>query len=385
MMRALIAGLGASALGIMLLLPLAAQEPPENAIEALQARMDAGEITLGFDENGHGRLRDVLKALDIPEESQVLPFSKSSLQFTHINPQHPRAVYFNDDISIGAVVDGDLLEIMVNNRKGGVAFYTLPTGRNETPRFRRESALCVACHALVGNRVVGWIVSDITTTNDGMPQFPVPTRPFTFTDHTTAFEDRWGGWYVTGTTGKMRHRGNVMSDPARPYDLPETEGLNLTDLSGHFDLKQTLQPSSDVVALMVLEHQTGFTNRAYALNILPDEDDLDRMALYMTFAEEVALPDPVKGNTRFAEGFAARGPRDAKGRSLRDFDLKKRLFRHPLSYMIYSTAFDALRPDTKAKLWQKLHEILRRTPEGREAIAIAAATKPDIPDSWKTP
>jgi hypothetical protein len=210
-------------------------------------------------------------------------------------------------------------------------------------------------------------------------------KPFSFTDHTVPFEIRWGGWYVTGTTGAMRHRGNVTAEPLAPYDLPLTAGHNVTDLSKLFDTSQVLQPSSDVVALMVLEHQAGFINRAFALNVLYTEEDADQLADYMTFAEEVKLPGPAQGNTGYAARFAAKGPRDAKGRSLRDFELQTRLFRHPLSYMIYSTAFDALRPDTKARLWQKLHDRLRQSEAGREAIAIAAATKPGIPESWKTP
>jgi len=385
MPRALAASLGLTALAFAVALPLAAQVPPENAVEALQARLERGEVALPYDENGKGYLRAVLKALAVSEESQVLPFAKASLQFTHISPKHPRAIYFNDDVSVGAVVGGDLLEIMVNNAKGGVAFYTMPTGRNETPRFQRQQGLCVACHALVGRRVNGWMVSDITTTDDGMPQFPNPMRPFNFTDHTVPFEVRWGGWYVTGTTGAIRHRGNVTAAQLAPYDLPLKAGLNVTDLSKLFDTSQLLQPASDVVALMVLEHQAGFINRAFALNVLYTEEDADQLADYMTFAEEVQLPSPVTGNTGYAARFSGMGPRDAKGQSLRELDLKTRLFRHPLSYMIYSTAFDALRPDTKARLWQKLQDRLSKTPQGREAIAIAAATKADIPAGWKTP
>jgi hypothetical protein len=99
----------------------------------------------------------------------------------------------------------------------------------------------------------------------------------------------------------------------------------------------------------------------------------------------VPLPSPVKGNSAFTQIFARRGPRDPRGRSLRDFDLQTRLFRYPLSYMVYSTAFDSLNADAKALLWRRLHEALARTPSGEAAIAILAATKPGLPDYWKDP
>jgi hypothetical protein len=378
-------GLGLIALLFACLLPLRAQESEtENAITALQARLDRGETQLAYDET-HGYLPAMLKALGIPEESQVLPFSKSSFQFSLISPHAPRAVYFRDDVSVAGVLNGRLLEIMVNNPKGGVSFYTFPAQKQDAPRFQEEGAICIACHGLVGGRAVGWMVANITTSEDGMPQFPNPSRPFDFTDDATPFELRWGGWYVTGTTGSMRHRGNVTSKIETPYDLPVTAGLNLADLSGKFDRSLFLQPGSDVVALLALEHQTGFFNRVAALNVLQSEENVDALVSYMTFADEIPLPDPVKGSSNFTARFESMGPRDVQGRSLRDFDLKTRMFRHPLSYMIYSAAFDGLKPNAKATVWRALRAKLQVTAEGRDAMAIVAATKAGAPADWKTP
>lgn len=361
------------------LLPLRAQEPErDNLVETLQQKLERGEASLIYNDKGHGYLESVLKALNVPEESQVLAFSKSSFQFNLISPKTPRAIYFNDDVSVGAVHGGRVLELIVNDRKGGVAFYTLDTGRNDKPHFRAEGAHCTSCHGMVGGRAVGWMVANVTTTVDGQPQFANPGRPFDFTDHATPFERRWGGWYVTGVTGKMRHRGNVASSLESPYELSPSAGLNVSDLSGRYALSQTLKSSSDIVALMVLEHQTGFINRAAALNIAPTDEDLENLVAYMTFADEAALPDPIRGNSGFAERFAAMGPRDARGRSLREFDLKTKLFRYPLSYMITSDAFDSLKPQLKMRLLARLREELGKTAAGREAIAIAAATKPGL-------
>lgn len=381
--------LGAVCAGLLLAAgawPLRAQQQgPADVIAALQARMDRGDVRLDYDRDGHGYLPAILRALDIPADSQVLPFTRSSFQFDLISPRHPRAVYFGDDVSVASVQNGRVLEVIVNNNRGGVSFYTFPAAQQEQPRFQQESNACASCHGMVGGRAVGWMVANITATRDGMPQFPNPAKPFDLTDHTTPFELRWGGWYVTGRTGAMRHRGNVTARDERPYELPVTEGLNLASLSSRLDVTPLLQPGSDVVALLVLEHQTGFINRAAALNVLASEENVEALAAYMTFADEAPLPDPVTGSSGFAASFAAKGPRDAAGRSLREFDLKTRLFRRPLSYMIYSAAFDGLRPMAKDALWRRLGDKLRATPRGREAMAILAATKPDAPPDWKTP
>jgi hypothetical protein len=361
------------------LLPLKAQEPDrDNRVEMLRQKLERGEASLTYNDKGFGYLESVLKALEVPEESQVLAFSKSSFQFNLISPKTPRAIYFNDDVSVAAVQGGRVLELIVNDRKGGAAFYTIDTGRTEKPNFRLEGAHCTSCHGMVGGRAIGWMVANITTTVDGQPQFANPGRPFDFTDHSTPFERRWGGWYVTGLTGKMRHRGNVASSLESPYELSPSAGLNITSLSGKYDVSQTLKSSSDIVALMVLEHQTGFINKVGALNVTPTDDDLESLVAYMMFADETELPDPVHGNSGFAGKFAAMGPRDPRGRSLREFDLKTRLFRHPLSYMIYSDAFDSLKPQLKTRLLARLREELGKTSAGREAIAIAAATKPEL-------
>ena len=354
-----------------------------NVVEALEAKLEKGEIKFTYAPDGHGYLKSVLEALKVSPDSQVLPFTKSSLQFDRIGPDTPRAVYFSDDVAVGAVHPGGLIEILANDRRGGVAFYTIDNSTSGKPHLQEESARCVVCHGMVNNVTPGWIVANITAAADGMPQIPNPAHPFDFTDQTRPFEDRWGGWYVTGKSENMRHLGNVTaSDPGKPFDLPE--GHTLASLSGRFDPAHTLKPSSDIVALLTLEHQTGFIDRLYALNMHYSDAALDDLVAYMTFANEVALPGAVTGDSGFAADFAKRGPTDSKGRSLRAFDLKTRLFRYPLSYMVYSTAFDTLKPDIRDKLYRRLHDALKaKGADGAEAIAILAETKPGLPDYWK--
>ena len=320
---------------------------PNNVVEALEAKLQKGEIKFSYAADGHGYLKNMLEALKISPDSQVLPFTKSSLQFDRISPGTPRAVYFNDDVAVGAVHPGGLIEIIANDRRGGIVFYTLD---NKAP---------------------------------GTPQIINPAHPFDLTDQTRPFEDRWGGWYVTGKTENMHHLGNTTApDPAKPFDLPE--GRTLASLSGRFYPAHALKPSSDIVALMTLEHQTGFINRLFAMNARYSDAALEDMVTYMTFGNEEPLPGPIAGDSGFAADFAKRGPNDSKGRSLRSFDLATRLFRYPLSYMVYSTAFGALKPDIRDKLYRRLYDVLKaKGADGADAIAILAATKQGLPDYWK--
>jgi hypothetical protein len=358
---------------------------PSNVAEALETKLEKGEIKLTYEPDGHGYLKSVLAAVQVSSQSQVLPFTKSSLQFERISPATPRAIYFGDDVAVGSVHPGGLIELIANDRRGGIVFYTLDNSKAGTPRFQEESARCISCHGLVNTVTPGWIVANITAIADGTPQIINPAYPFDFTDQTRPFEDRWGGWYVTGTSQNMRHLGNITApDPDKPFDLPADGGHTLASLSGHFDPAHTLKPNSDIVALMTLEHQTGFINRLYALNMRYSDAALDDLVAYMTFADEVSLPGPISGDSGFTADFGGRGPRDGQGRSLRSFDLKTRLFRYPLSYMIYSSAFDSLKPDIRDKLTRRLYDALKvKGADGADAIAIAAATKPGLPDYWK--
>lgn len=379
--------------GFLFLLPLIAlaaaagraDEQPSNAVAALETKLEKGEVKLTYGTDGHGYLKSVLAALKVSPESQVLPFTRSSLQFDRISPGTPRAVYYNDDVAVGAVHPGGLIEIIANDGHGGIVFYTLDNDAPGPPRFVEEASRCASCHGLVNTVTPGWIVANITATPDGTPQIVNPAHPFDFTDQTRPFEDRWGGWYVTGTSQDMHHLGNITAtDPDKPFELPEEGGRTLASLSGRFDPAHTLRPTSDIVALMTLEHQTGFINRLFALNMQYSDAALDDMVAYMTFADEVPLPGPVSGNSGFTADFAGRGPFDKKGRSLRQFDLKTRLFRYPLSYMVYSQAFATLKPDIRDKLYRKLYDALKaRGADGADAIAILAATRPGLPDYWK--
>ena len=348
-------GLGVS--GFLAALILAAAFPSRaddvtasNVVEQYQKLLDKGAAKLAYADSKHGYLPDLLRAFGIPRQSQLLVFSASSLQFDTISQKTPRALYYQDDISIGAVQGGNLIEIIVTDKESGVAFYTLDAAKSDKPRFVRRTVECTTCHGYTSRWVPGLMVASYATGPGGQLLNIDPYNPFHLTDDRTPFEDRYGGWYVTGKTGAMVHRGNVTLPPDDPLTLPPG-GTNVTDLEGRIAKGDYLESGSDIVALMAMEHQAGFVNLANRLNVqhrggvtAEVEASIDELLSYITFEKEAPLPSPVTGSSEFTRVFPAQGAKDGKGRSLRQFDLQARVFRYPLSYMIYSQAFDNLSP-----------------------------------------
>jgi hypothetical protein len=325
-----------------------------------------------------------------------LVFSKTSLQADKISPRQPRAIYFNDDAAIGFVKNGRL-ELAGLDPKQGMIFYTMSGEKTEPPRLVRSQG-CLRCHqgpATAG--VPGLFVSSVFPNASGMAS----RLRGIVTDHRTPFAQRWGGWYVTGTHGRQRHRGNAVAlNPAQPEEL-ETEGTqNLTSLDSKFVPAGYLSPLSDIVALMTLEHQTQMINLLTRVGweariaAQPSNAGIEEIVAYMLFADEDPLRDPIQGVSTFSKTFPQRGPRDGRGRSLRDFDLQTRLFRYPLSYMIYARAFDALPDAVRERIYLRLFEILsgqdpsekfaRLSAGDRQSILeILRETKSNLPAYWR--
>jgi hypothetical protein len=231
--------------------------PAEDAIARLQRRIDAGEVKLQADDN-FGYLRSVLRALAVPESSQVLVFSKTSFQAPRIAPRTPRALYFNDQVSVGFVRTGDVLEFASLDPKLGVVFYTLDQEPTAHPRFDRRDT-CLQCHQSGGTLgVPGLVVRSVFPDSTGMPLFHAGTF---VTDHRSPLKERWGGWYVTGTHGSQSHMGNAVVEDRNQPDRLQSEGAqNLCDLHTKIDTGAYLTPHSDIVSLMTLEHQTQMVN-----------------------------------------------------------------------------------------------------------------------------
>jgi hypothetical protein len=373
------------------------------AIADLQRRINSGSTKLEFDEK-FGYLPSLLRTLDVPASSQSLVFGKNSAQLFLISPQDPRALYFNDDVYVGFVQGAPHLEIASIDPVSGPVFYTLDQVKVEKPKFANPQSDCVACHdTFDSDRPIPRLLM-LSILSD--PTGVALNRSAAITNDKSPFTERWGGWYVTGTYGSLRHMGNrFVREPAdslgtiREYSKRANlnEGANITDLSKRFDTKAYLTPHSDVAALMVLGHQTHIHNliTVAGANLKTDstesaiKDSCERLVEAMLFSEAVPLTEAVQGSNAFASEFSSRGPRDSHGRSLHQLDLKTRLLRYPLSYLVYSASFDALPEAAKAYLYRRFWEVLsgkdtsaafqHLSPDDRKAILeILQETKPDF-------
>jgi hypothetical protein len=373
--------------------------PATDAVAQLDRQLASRQLTLTRDAS-NGYLKSVLDALQIPVESQMLVFSQTSKQAEQISFLNPRAVYFNDHVAVGWVRGADVLEIAAQDPKQGAVFYTLQQKAGAPVRFTREISECLQCHLTWDTLAVPGFTAIST--------YPLPddknayANGFT-TDHRSLLSERWGGWFVTGQHGQSRHMGNV---PVMPADKGKSKIARpqavLPSVQGQFDLSGYLTPYSDVVALLVFDHQlhlmnlitrVGWEARVATATGRPPVrvgEAARDLVDYMLFGDEAPLPGAVQGMAGFAAKFSAAGPRDGQGRSLRDFDLQQRMFKYPCSYMIYSDAFDALPALAKDVVYQRLFAVLsgketspalkRLTPADRRAILeILRATKKGLP------
>jgi hypothetical protein len=377
-------------------------QAPDDPVAHLDKRLESGQAKLGYSADGLGYLPSVLRLLGINTDSQALVFSKTSIQQSHINPRTPRALYFNDEVSVGFVQGGDVLELTSLDPKLGIILYTLDTEKADKPQFSRRDD-CLKCHqGPVTLGVPGLLVSSVHPRSSGPGEGHGSSY---MTDDRVPIDERWGGWYVTGSTGTQKHYGNNpnLVDPLQPGGPAGPESQNVTDLSAFFDTSRYAAPTSDIVALMTLEHQTRMTNLltrvGWDARIDPRNPklngEIEEMLRYMLFTEAAPLKSPIAGVSTFTKTFPERGPRDHRGRSLRDFDLKTRLFQYPLSYMIYSTAFDNLPAAARDRVYQRLYEILSgkdqtkpfaslSTADRRSILEIVRDTKPGLPAYWKS-
>jgi len=337
-------------------------------VTALQRSLASGDISLTFDE-GNGYLAALLESLAVPVESQMLVFSKTSFQERFISPETPRALYFSDDVYVAWLHGSDFVEIGAMDPNLGPVFYTLAQTPSATPELRREYGLCLQCHdsyGLSGGGVPRFLIGSGATNEMGRP---ISHNSWQLTTDQTPLGRRWGGWYVTGTHGSQIHMGNVV---VSVLGQPTTEGTatngNLTDLSDLLDTAPYLTGHSDIVALMVVEHQIHVQNvmtRASweVQNSASDSATLAEVATLaeplvraLLFVDEAALAGPIRGTSGFGRYFESQGLRDDEGRSLRELDLSRRLFRYPLSYLIYSEAFGALPTTLKDRVFTRILE-----------------------------
>lgn len=387
--------------------PLTAQSPgaagvhvdeegsPLDPIAVLQQQIDAGEASLEFDDR-NGYLVSLLEALDISVATQGLIFSRTSLQTNLITPWTPRAVYYNDDVYIGWVQDSPIIEIASIDPDDGGVFYTLEQNPEGELKFVEEGTTCLMCHESrsVTDGIAGVMVRSVLVDRFGYPIAPLHEGS---TSDRTDFDRRFAGWYVTGTHEGGPHAGNAyapvlsheVSDVSRYLqDFDVNADGNVVDLAGRFDSEPYLSSHSDIVSLMVLTHQTRVHNlmvvaheaakeavgggamlRRITSGGIPTpavqsaaqvriDGAVERLVRAMMFSREAPLRGRVTGTSGFSEEFEDLGPFDESGRSLRHFDLERRLFKYPMSFLIYSDAFETLPRLVKEPFYRRVVEVL---------------------------
>ncbi len=393
---------------------------PDDRVAHLLRDLDAGSVQLAWDRH-FGYLPALLRELAVPLSSQVLVFSKTSLQRERISPDTPRALYFNDEVYVGTVPGGTLIELAATDPRQGTMFYVLDQVEHAHPRLRRETQECLRCHDLPAftGGFPGLIMRSVYPDRDGQPLLNLGSM---ITTPASPWAKRWGGWYVTGSHGGMRQLGNRIYDEHADIDaLDLVAGANQPTLPTFVDSELYLRPTSDVVALLALSHQievhnlitssgfsarialrdeqvmnqalgrpAGFRSDSTARRLVSAADALVRGLLY---GDEAPFTDRVAGSSGFAEDFARGGVRDSRGASLRELDLRRHFARLPCSYLIHSQAFACLPPPLKVVVYDRLGEALAgRGVNARFALVgsdacrditrLLTATLGDLPVDW---
>ena len=364
-----------------------------------------------------GAVRAVLAHLKIPESSQTLVFSKTSVQKDRITPANPRAVYYNDEC-YAAWVPGGLMEIASIDPVLGPIFYVLDFHRPDrsAPRLDRPQS-CLDCHGgNMTNRVPGVMIRSVFPDSDGSVLFQAGTS---LIDHASPISIRWGGWYVSGRHGAMSHRGNAIATVGHDgkVSLDGAQGANRESLTRFFPVHHYPQPGSDIVALMVLEHQVMMQSRLTEASYDVRAAILQQAALrrelgeaptgsltgtaslvarshagkileVLLFKDEAEFPEAgIQGDPAFQHNFRKGRPATPEGKSLADLHLGNRLFRHRCSYLIHSRQWAALPPPLLDLIYDKLREILTAenppeeyrylsAPERQSILEILRATDP---------
>ena len=392
---------------------------PQDAASKLQRRLEAGELVLAG--NDRDVLLTLLRELKVPVESQVVVFSKTSLQRGRIRPGHPRALYFSDSVYVGWVPDG-LIEVAAIDPQLGPVFYSFdPQTIRGAPKALVRDSDCLRCHGGTFVRdVPGLFARSVVPSDTGEPLLRHGSE---LVDDQTPFEKRWGGWYVTGYTGSESHRGNVFGAEDGDHLVFNLSDERPAKLGDYFDTSRYPAATSDVVALLVFEHQMAMQNaltRAaqscrkmmeYQRSLqksfkepITDEPTYDSVKSvfasavenvvdHLLFRGAASLPEGVTGSDAFRNMYARSAPRSQAGHALKDLRLRDRIFENRCSFLIYSDTFAALPAPLKTRVLDRLHAVLKgEDPRGRYAYLeatekqriydILLETHPDAKARW---
>ena len=351
-----------------------------NEVVRLQAKLDKG-LKLEHD-NKHGYLKAVLDALDIPVSSQVLVFSKTSFHRKLISTHNPRAMYFNKNTYVGWVDGAEVLEIGVADENLGAVFYTFSQTKQKKLKFNRDDS-CLSCHASGRTEnEPGFFIRSVFPDKRGEP---IARAGEDRVDHTTPIELRWGGYFVTAEKFTAAHRGNGYVETEGKYEIKHKEAKTFKDLDMFFDPDKFLTDTSDIQALMAMEHQVKmhniFTSTKFrSMHALHNEKvinealgetgrrDLTKRILsnaaneileYMLFENELSIKGmEIRGKKEFNKAFSYTAPKTKDGKSLSELTFENSMVKYPCSWLIYSDSFKGLPVELKELVLQRLINIL---------------------------
>jgi hypothetical protein len=372
-----------------------AVRPTTDRAAKLRDALARGDRRLVRDERT-GYLRSMLDALGVPVESQLLVFSKTGVQRAHTSPQTPRALYFDQSIVVGYVPGAPVLEIAAHDPQQGVVFYTLDQS-SSSPLLGRQT-MCLSCHVSASTLDVPGVIARSNAVDENGNVMPrLGSNDVT---HETGHPDRWGGYFGTTeaiATGynQRAHEGNITFSPnGNTSNQVFVEWINSAP-----ETRGYLSASSDIVALLVFDHQMHAINLLTRLNWESRAGASDatihrlehELADYLLFVGEIppaAALNPVPG---FAKSLDARTPKDHLGRSFGQLDANNRLMKYPCSYMIYSEAFDGLPLAIRQAVYTRMVDVLSSdapralgtarvtTADRRAVLEILRETKSDFP------
>jgi hypothetical protein len=292
-------------------------------------------VRLRFEGKG-GYLASILEALRVPIESQTMVFSKTSLQSHWISPENPRAMYYSDDVSVAFIRNAPLLELAALDPKQGVIFYAIEQRAAERPNIARSDS-CLSCHESRNTLdVPGLLLRSMGAASGGQT---IPQLANYISDHRSPFEERWGGWFITGKAGSVRHLGNLTFTENDNVSKALASQKPIDSLAGKFDPEGYPSPHSDVAAVLVLNHQARMTNLltrvGWETRVALDQQakrpqdkavaanaerliaaDARELADYMLFVDEKPLTGKFESTSGFPAKFAAMGPRERQDRVL---------------------------------------------------------------------
>lgn len=387
---------------------------PRDPMAALVERMRGREAEFrGLAERE--RVLWLLRELNVPVESQLLVFSRTSLQRRRIEPGRPRALYFSDEAYVGWV-PGGLLEVTVFDPRLGAVFYSLDPSADARQPLATRGADCLLCHDQ----------HEETPSLRARSVYPDPSgEPLGGSsaaniDPSTPIAERWGGWYVTGAPSGLVHRGNRVGGDAA--DFGPGGSARLLDVASAVRGSYP-RGTSDAVALLVHDHQVHVHNVLVAaaqrarlalhrwpvmrevLRLPSDaplsgscllilESEADKVVRALLGSEDAPWPGVVlTPEPGFAAAYAKGRRADRAGRSLRDLDLRNGLFAHRCSPLIHGASFRNLPPELRTRVLARLDAGLR-APEGagdfahlsdvqrRTLHSILTETMEDLPPGW---